>query len=57
MLKDYYSFLNSHQILLICQLMGFFPRDIKMVFVLENGLLLKKPLLADKGLGCTDLRI
>ena len=35
----------------ICQSIGDLPIDFKNEFVLENGLLLKKPLYAESGLG------
>ena len=41
----------------ICQSIGFWLVDIKNSFVLENGLLPKKPLEAESGLGWTDLII
>ena len=39
-----------------CQLIGVFPIDIKISFVLEKGLQPKKPREADSGDGCGAVR-
>ena len=54
------SLYNIHfvnQYFLICQSIGVLLIDFRNSFVLENGLLPKKPLKAASGLGCGDVII
>lgn len=56
--KSYINILAEHfYIFSICQSIGSLPMETRKLFALEKGLLPKKPLLADRGLGWTDFII